>query len=155
MSDKFEESIELMKNERTGIATICINNYKKRNALNDELMEQLSEVITELEKWSTGKAVIIYGTNGFFSSGVDLNFVRKHSSIAESGYHYSRLMHSNLSRLQCLPILTVAAVEGQALGGGAEILTACDIRIATKSAKIAFLQICMGVTTGWSGGTRL
>jgi len=49
----------------------------------------------------------------------------------------------------------VAAIEGQALGGGAEILTACDMRLMTKSAKIGFVNILMGVSTGWSGGTRL
>ncbi|CAG2175181.1 unnamed protein product [Oppiella nova] len=47
--------IELTKNEKTGIATICISNYKKRNALNDKLVEQLSQAITQLEEWPTVK----------------------------------------------------------------------------------------------------
>jgi len=59
----------------------------------------------------------------------------------ESGYRYSRQMHSNLNRLQSLSLLTVAVIEGQALGGGAEILTACDIRVMTTNAKIGFVQI--------------
>ena len=64
-------------------------------------------------------------------------------------------MHSNLSRLKALPLLSVAAIDGQALGGGAEIATACDLRIMTRSAKIGFVQIRVGVTPGWSGGSRL
>jgi len=50
-------SIDLVKNERTGIAMICINNPKKRNAINDEMMEQLDQLITQLEMWSTVKII--------------------------------------------------------------------------------------------------
>lgn len=74
---------------------------------------------------------------------------------SEAGYRYSRLMHKNLSRLQSLPLLKTALIEGKALGGGAELLTACDFRLITKSALIGFVQICVGVTPGWSGGSRL
>jgi len=58
MSDSCGDSngcIELTKNEKTGIATICISNYQKRNALNDKLVEQLSQAITQLEEWPTVK----------------------------------------------------------------------------------------------------
>lgn len=64
-------------------------------------------------------------------------------------------MHSNLTRLQSLPLLTVAAITGQALGGGAEIITALDIRVMTRSAKLGFVQIRVGVSPGWGGGARL
>ncbi len=93
--------------------------------------------------------------NAFFSSGVDLNTVRRNINSLEECYHYSRLMHSNLNRLQSLPLLSIAVIEGKALGGGAEILTACDFRLMTTNSQIGFVQISLGVTPGWSGGTRL
>ena len=64
-------------------------------------------------------------------------------------------MVSNLSRLSALPLLSVAVIDGMALGGGAEIATACDLRVMTRSAKIGFVQIRIGVSTAWSGGCRL
>ncbi|XP_054162347.1 ethylmalonyl-CoA decarboxylase-like [Oppia nitens] len=148
-------SIDLTKNEVTKIATICINNYNKRNAMSVSMIKQFDEVITELQEWYSGKFIIIIGKNGFFCSGADLDFVRNNCQNFDSGYQYSTSMHSLLARLQSLPLLTVAAIDGQALGGGAEIATACDIRVMTRNAKIGFIHILVGVTTGWSGGTRL
>ncbi|CAG2101349.1 unnamed protein product [Medioppia subpectinata] len=102
-----------------------------------------------------GKAVIIYGKNGFFCSGIDLNFARNECSSRETGVRLSRLMVANTTRLQSLPMVTVAAVEGQALAGGSEITTACDWRVMSRSAQIGFIHIHVGVSTGWGGGTRL
>ena len=65
------------------------------------------------------------------------------------------LMQHNLARLQSLPLITVAYVEGMALGGGAELMTACDYRLARENAKIGFVQVRIGITTVWGGGARL
>lgn len=65
------------------------------------------------------------------------------------------LMHSNCSRLQKLPLISVALIEGKAIGGGAELTTACDFRLMTPSAQIGFVHIRLGVTPGWGGGSRL
>lgn len=61
MSDsrhKNEETFELTKNESTGIASICINNPSKRNAINGQMMEELALVITQLEEWKTVRLLI-------------------------------------------------------------------------------------------------
>ena len=65
------------------------------------------------------------------------------------------LMQHNLARLQSLPLITVAYVEGMALGGGAELMTACDYRLARENAKIGFVQVRIGITAVWGGGARL
>nr|SVE72953.1 EOG090X06RW [Ceriodaphnia reticulata] len=54
-----------------------------------------------------------------------------------------------------LPLVSVALVQGKALGGGAELATACDFRLFTEKGEIGFVQGRMGVVTGWGGGTRL
>lgn len=65
------------------------------------------------------------------------------------------MMHSNLTRLEQLPLVSVAMIEGKALGGGAEVITACDFRVAVPDAQIGFVHARLGVTPGFGGGTRL
>ena len=64
-------------------------------------------------------------------------------------------MQDATSRLFNLPLVSVAAIAGHALGGGAELATACDFRIMKQAAKIGFVQVRLNLTTGWGGGTRL
>ena len=74
---------------------------------------------------------------------------------SDAGKKMNLVMQHNLYRLQSLPIVTVAVIEGKAIGGGAEFCTACDYRLISESAEIGFVQIKMGITTGFGGGTRL
>ncbi len=64
-------------------------------------------------------------------------------------------MQHTLQRLHSLPILSIAAVDGYAMGGGAELATACDLRVMSRRSVVQFVQLKMGVTPGWGGGTRL
>lgn len=102
-----------------------------------------------------GKAVIIYGSGGFFSSGADLDTVRQIGYSSDAGRNMNIIMQHNLLRLQKLPLVTVAFIKGKAIGGGAELCTACDFRVMTADAEIGFVQIKMGITTGFGGGCRL
>jgi len=65
------------------------------------------------------------------------------------------LMVSTLTRFMRLPLLTIAAVEKAAIGGGAEMTTFCDHRCLADQAKVQFVQTQMGVVTGWGGASRL
>lgn len=65
------------------------------------------------------------------------------------------LMQDNMRRLERLPLISAAVVEGKAIGGGAEITTACDFRLMTSESEIGFVQIKMGISAGWGGGSRL
>lgn len=65
------------------------------------------------------------------------------------------VMQESLTRLQNLPMLTLAVIEGKAIGGGAEITTACDFRLMTPSAEIGFVHVKIAITAGWGGGSRL
>lgn len=69
----------------------------------------------------------------------------------ESGSEMARLMHDTLLRLRRLPLISVAAIDGFALGGGAELSTTCDFRVVARNASIRFVQMTMGVTPGFGG----
>uniref|UniRef100_A0A8C8DK32 Ethylmalonyl-CoA decarboxylase n=1 Tax=Oryzias sinensis TaxID=183150 RepID=A0A8C8DK32_9TELE len=97
-------SIDLLKQD-SGIAVLTINNPPRMNAFSGAMMVDLEEKVTQLENWTDGKGVIVQGAAQTFCSGSDLNAVRA-----------------------MLPLISVALVEGNALGGGAELTTACDFR---------------------------
>nr|SVE88021.1 EOG090X06RW [Daphnia similis] len=118
------------------------------------MMVNLWNAVNELEDWKSGKGIILHSVGETFCSGGDLNTVRQISNPDE-GYKMSTLMHNTLTRLHQLPLISVALIQGKALGGGAELATACDFRLFTENGEIGFVQGRMGVVTGWGGGTRL
>lgn len=146
--------VNLSQDNETGIAYICLNNPDKRNALTGKMMVQLSEIVTHLEEWKNGKALILYSNGDTFCSGADLTTVRNINN-SEGGMHMSYFMHDTLYRLSMLPLVSVALIQGKALGGGAELTLACDFRLLTTNAIMQFVQIKMGTITGMGGGTRL
>jgi ethylmalonyl-CoA/methylmalonyl-CoA decarboxylase len=147
-------SIDLTKDDKTGIATVLLNNLEIKNAFSGKMMVDFADAVSELENWQEGRGVIVRGAGGTFCSGGDLNLMKNILTPSKGG-DLSRFMQDTLMRLFCLPLVTVAFVEGRALGGGAELLTACDFRIFAKSASFGFVQSKLGVTTGWGGGVRL
>ena len=116
-------------------------------------MVDLYNHINDLEQWKTGKGVVLSGVGGTFCSGGDLETIFKlDKNHAEA---MCMFMHTITTRLFNLPLVSVAAIDGHALGGGAELVTACDFRVAASKAKIGFVQAKLNVSPGWGGGTRL
>lgn len=114
-----------------------------RNALSGRMIGQLTERIDQLERWleeadaaasaPTGtdldaRCLLIRGHAGTFCSGSDLAGVRE-ALDQPSAWELAQLMQYNLARLEALPVVSVAFVEGYALGGGAELLLAADLRL--------------------------
>nr|CAD7572482.1 unnamed protein product [Timema californicum] len=149
-------SIDLTLDDDTSIATLCLNHPEKKNAISGQMMADLEDSVNTLERWSRGKGVILYGSNGMFCSGGDLDMVRQISN-PDDGYRMASFMQHLLDRLQKLPIISVALIEGSgALGGGAELAISCDYRLLTSGAAgIGFVHARMGISPAWGGGIRL
>lgn len=73
----------------------------------------------------------------------------------EDGLKMATLMQYNLARLQTLPMITMALIQGKAIGGGAEIAVTTDLRTITSSAKIGYVHCRVGIVAAWGGGARL
>lgn len=86
--------------------------------------------------------------------GGDLVSVRELANY-EDGHKMATLMQYNLAKLQSLPMVTMALIQGGAIGGGAEIAVTTDLRTITKSAKIGFVHCRVGIVAAWGGGSRL
>jgi enoyl-CoA hydratase/carnithine racemase len=136
------------------VATLTIRRPEVKNAIDLATMDELDRAVAALEKDGTLQAVIVTGAGGTFVSGGDLKSLEMLEGV-EAGRAMSRKMQAILLRLEGLEVPVIAAIEGHALGGGAEVALACDLRIAASDAKLGFKQIALGIMVGWGGGQRL
>ena len=137
------------------VGIIELQNTRARNAINGRMMYDLSVLIDELEENKRLKCIILRGHNGHFCAGADLQMAQEYLGTTKGGEQMSSVMIDSLTRFRHLPFITIAAIEGGAVGGGAELATACDYRIIHANAFLRFVHTKMGITPGWGGGTRL
>jgi enoyl-CoA hydratase/carnithine racemase len=136
-----------------GVATISINRPHARNALAQQTMAELDEAI-ELAR-SESRVLVIRGAGAkAFCAGGDLKEL-EHMRSAEEAGAMARRMRATLDKLPQLPIPVIAALNGDALGGGAELAIACDFRVAASHARIGFPQITLGLMPAWGASERL
>lgn len=137
------------------LAELVLDHPRRRNAMSIGMMLALHRCVRGLEA-DPPAAVLVYGAGGrAFCAGGDLRAVRAHLLDPEAAAAMVALMGDALDRLSALPALVFAAVDGPALGGGAEILTACHHVTAAQGADIGFVQARLGVSPGWGGAGRL
>ncbi|MCP4423180.1 MAG: enoyl-CoA hydratase [Chloroflexi bacterium] len=137
------------------IAILRVNRPQARNALNWAAQEAFAKAVTAVSQNPTIRALIITGTGSrAFVAGGDLKELSRNPDKT-AGRRLNRIMGAALAQLTQLPLPVIAAVNGDAFGGGCEILTACDLRLAAAHARFSFAQVKVGLTTGWGGAARL
>ncbi|MBH0123561.1 enoyl-CoA hydratase/isomerase family protein [Rhodococcus sp. HM1] len=135
-----------------GLAVITIDRPEARNAIAPETMEQLEKALDEAEG---AKALVIRGGGDrAFVSGGDLKELSKLRTV-EQAAEMARQMRTVCDRIATFPAPVVAALNGHALGGGAEVAVAADIRIAADDIKIGFNQVSLAIMPAWGGAERL
>lgn len=137
-----------------GAAVLRVVRPASRNALSYAAQEAFAEAVAAAGRDESIRVLIITGSDGTFVSGGDLKELSRHPEAA-AGERLNRVMSAALAALAELPYPVLAAVNGDAVGGGCEIMTACDLRLAGSRARFAFRQIQNGLTTGWGGTSRL
>ena len=140
---------------RNNIATLTVNRPSVRNALNWQAQQEFAATVAAVAADPSLRALIITGAGDqAFVAGGDLRELAV-KPVRATGVRLHQTMTAALARLTRLPIPVIGAINGQAVGGGCEILTACDLRIAAPHAELIFGQIRVGLSTGWGGGYRL
>lgn len=129
-----------------GAVTVTMNRPARRNAFNDDLISALEEAFRTLAGAEGVRVVFIRGAGSTFSAGADLDWMRAALDRTESdnradAYELAKM----LKALHDLPSLTVALVEGAAMGGGAGLAAACDLAIATADTKFSFSEVKLGL----------
>jgi enoyl-CoA hydratase/carnithine racemase len=137
-----------------GIAVITIDRPEVRNAIGAATVAALGEAITEIEASDAAVAVVTGAGDRAFVSGGDLKELNALRTVDEAA-DMARSVRGVLDRLAGLPIPVIAAMNGHALGGGAEVAVAADIRIAAADIKIGFNQVTLGIMPAWGGIERL
>ena len=146
---------DLIHEAEGALSILKFNRKDVRNAINEEIMQGLTEAIDSLETSNELRAVILTGEGEeAFCSGGDLKWLQSFESHDE-GMGMSRRMQEIMGRLSALPVPVIAVLNGYALGGGTEIAMACDMRILEEHAYMSFKQARVGLMTGWGGGGRL
>ncbi|MCB9421773.1 MAG: enoyl-CoA hydratase/isomerase family protein [Ardenticatenaceae bacterium] len=148
-------SSEIIYKFENNIATIRVNRPEARNALNWAAQEAFAAAVTAVSQTPAIRALIITGTGQqAFVAGGDLKELSQNPDRA-AGERLNRIMSQALAQMAKLPMPVIAAINGDAFGGGCEIITACDLRMAAAHAQFSFAQVKVGLTTGWGGTKRL
>ena len=136
------------------IAVVTINRPKSLNALNSETLAELKACFTEIENRKDIRVVILTGSGEkAFVAGADISEMVDASP--KEGRAMSQLAIDAFGKLENMPQVTIAAVNGFALGGGCEISMACDMRIASENAKFGQPETGLGILPGFGGTQRL
>jgi enoyl-CoA hydratase/carnithine racemase len=139
-------------NNHIGILTL--NRPHVRNALNWEAMYAFADTVEIAHNIPDLRTLIVTGSEGAFCAGGDLLELDSYPS-RQDAVRLTTIMGDALNRLEDLPCPTVAAIEGPAIGGGAEIALACDLRVMAESARLGLMHVRLAICPAWGGGQRL
>lgn len=127
------------------VARIVLNRPEKRNALNDELIAEIKRGLGEAARDETVRAIVISGAGKDFCSGADLSALQKiaQASMSDNAEDARSLLDLFLQIRQArVPV--VAAVRGRALAGGCGLATACDLVLASETARFGYPEVKIG-----------
>ncbi|XP_007947264.1 methylglutaconyl-CoA hydratase, mitochondrial [Orycteropus afer afer] len=149
-----ELRVRYLEEENRGIVVLGINRAHAKNAISKNLIKMLSKAVDALKSDKKVRTLIVRSeVPGIFCAGADLKErVKMHSS--EVGPFVSKV-RAVINEIANLPVPTIAAIDGLALGGGLELALACDIRVAVSSAKMGLVETKLAIIPGGGGTQRL
>lgn len=147
------ESI-LFTRQDNDIAILQVNRPQASNALNWAAQEAFATAVQQAAHDPPRVLIVTGAGNRVFIGGGDLRQLHDHPE-PEAGARLNHVMRDALIGLTQLPCPVIGAVNGDAAGGGTEVLTACDLRLSVPTARFHFVQVRMGLTSGWGGTARL
>ena len=136
------------------IAVITVDRQEALNALNQDVLIELSLAFEAAEANAAVRALVVTGAGRAFVAGADIGAMRDLSD-AFGGRELSLLGQDVFGALAALPFPTVAAINGFALGGGLELALAADLRVASPTAKLGLPEVGLGLIPGYGGTQRL
>lgn len=140
--------------EENKVGWLTLNRPKVVNALSLKMSDELVDVFEHVRRSNELNMLVIKGAGGNFCSGDDLKEM-PHWGDANEFFRRVRYYQNMAYALEELDKITIAAVDGYAVGGGLEITMACDFVIATERAHWGMPEVDWGITPGWGGTTRM
>jgi enoyl-CoA hydratase len=137
------------------IAIVTINRPQVRNALNSATLRELAAAVDQLGADQAVRALVVTGAGDrAFVAGADINEIRDLAD-PQAAEAFSQVGQGVFYKLEQMPKPVIAAINGYALGGGAELALSADIRLAAETAKVGFSEINLGIFPGFGGTQRL
>jgi enoyl-CoA hydratase len=135
------------------VAVLTVDRPATLNAIDAEVLADLEAALTTLEATPAVRVVILTGRGRAFVAGGDIAHMAR--LPVSDGERWVRGGQAVLRRLARLPQVSIAAVNGYALGGGLELALACDLRVAADTAQLGLPEVRVGLIPGWGGTQRL
>jgi enoyl-CoA hydratase len=145
--------VNIIVEKKEGVGLIKINRPNNLNALNKDTIIELTKAVDELEKDKNIKVAILTGEGKAFIAGADIK--QMNDMNPSEAKKFAEMGHNLLMNIEKSRLPFIAAVNGYALGGGCEVMMACDICIAASSVKIGQPEINLGIHPGFGGTQRL
>ena len=135
-----------------GVATIRLDR-PKLNPLNRQVATEIGEAVDEIALNEKVRAAVVWGGERVFAAGADIKEMGERDAV--SMFRYIGYFQDVFTRLEQLPVVTIAAINGYALGGGCELALSCDFRICAEDSQLGQPEILLGVIPGAGGTQRL
>lgn len=138
------ETIDVSKKEDT--VTVSLNRPEVHNAMNETLMQELTECFKELSNNDTVRTIVLTGNGKSFCAGADLNWMKSMVNYSkEENIKDSKLLLDLYETIYLCPKPVIGRINGHAFGGGLGLIAVCDITIAVPGLKFAFSEANLGI----------
>ena len=143
----------ILLERRGGVAFIRFNRPDKLNAMNSKMKDEIIAVLNEFEENDAVRVVVFTGQGDkAFVAGADINEFKDRTALEQWDLYQQPFLYDAIDRF---PKPLIAMINGYCLGGGCELILACDIRIASEKAQIGQPEINIGIIPGGGGSQRL
>ena len=142
------------------LATVMLSRPDRRNSLSDEMLTELAAAFAQLRDDASVRVVVVTGAPPVFSAGADaglkstMSAEQRRQAFATRKSQFRRLVERANTLLEGLEQITIAAVNGHAVGGGWGLALACDFRLAAADAQFWIPEVDLGVPLGVASTTR-
>jgi enoyl-CoA hydratase/carnithine racemase len=133
------------------VARLTISNPKRRNALDNEILEALAEVLPGLDRGIEIRCVVITGTGEVFSAGYDIADIPEETFATDAEALVAHPFQAAMEAVSAHPYPVLAAINGHCLGGGLELAIRCDLRLCAMGAKLGMPPAKLGLIYGHTG----
>ncbi len=149
-------SQDILVDQRDGIATVTFNRPGQRNAINYGMWLDLHRISVDLETSSDVRVVVFRGAgDDAFSAGADIKDFDLYRNSSAKAHVYASAVDGAMDALESLSKPTVCLIKGYCVGGGFELTLACDVRIASDTAKVGITAARLGICIGYREMRRL
>jgi enoyl-CoA hydratase len=144
------------------VVVLTLNRPEKRNPINEEMLSEFEQIVLGLRDDTSSRAVILTGTGNSFCAGADLSLVKgvtdpaeRQRLFAQARNRRARLIGRTFSLFENLEQVSIAAINGYAIGGGWGLALACDFRLSVPEAQFWMPEVDLGVPLGIGSTSRL